>query len=54
MLFLLLSALRKHPAETVVAGLIAVVTIDIVIGSFLIAADEGVRFGFYRTDDVEG
>jgi hypothetical protein len=54
MLVLLLSALRKRPAETVLAVAVAAITIDIIIGSFLIAADEGIRFGFYKSDDVEG
>lgn len=54
MLFLLLSALRHRPAETILTAAVAAITIDIVVGSFLIAADQGIRFGFYRTDDVEG
>ena len=54
MIFLLLSALKNRPAETVLTAAVAAITIDIIVGSFLITADQGIRFGFYRTDDVEG
>lgn len=55
---MLVALFVKHPVAAVMAAAVAV---DVIVGSILIGTvfkDEvlpkGVRFGFYRTDEVKG